>query len=221
VFALSSSGIRIWDSVPYRERYKERPQASDSTGTATSDPSLAASSATTESATYRAALALAYLRQRRSADAELLFRDLLTERRQSHGTNSVEAAETLSSLGLALVNQRKFPEAEAVLRECLAIREAKLPESWTRFNVASLLGGALLGQKKFAEAEPLLLSGYAGMKERESKIPAKNRGNFKASLSRLVQLYTDWAKPEQAAEWKKKLAEFDQAHPAQPPAATK
>ncbi len=33
-----------------------------------------------------------------------------------------------------------------------------------------MLGGALLGQKKYDAAEPLLLKGYAGLKQREGAI---------------------------------------------------
>ena len=34
---------------------------------------------------------------------------------------------------------------------------------------------------------------------------------IKESLERLVQLYEAWGKPAQAAEWKEKLAAFEQA----------
>ena len=73
-----------------------------------------------------------------------------------------------------------------------------------------MLGGSLLGQKKYAEAEPLLLSGYEGMKQREDKIPATGKSRVKETLQRLVQLYESTGQSEKAAEWKKKLAEFDQ-----------
>jgi len=74
-------------------------------------------------------------------------------------------------LGQYLLSRKKFVEAEPVLRECLTLREKKQPDIWTTFNAKSLLGGALLGQKKYDEAEPLLLTGYEGMKARESSIP--------------------------------------------------
>lgn len=47
------------------------------------------------------------------------------------------------------------------------------------------------------------------MKRREDKIPAVNKPRLKESLQRLVQLYEATGRPDQAAEWKKKLAEFD------------
>ena len=85
------------------------------------------------------------------------------------------------------------------------IRERTLPDDWSLFNTKSMLGGALAGQKKFQEAEPLLLEGYSGMKEREAKIPPAAKTRLAESLERLVQLYDAWGKPDQAAEWRKKL----------------
>ena len=74
-----------------------------------------------------------------------------------------------------------------------------------------MLGDSLLGQKKYTEAEPLLVSGYEGMKQRQDKIPANGRVRLKEALQRLVQLYEETGRPDQAAEWKQKLAEFDRA----------
>jgi hypothetical protein len=79
------------------------------------------------------------------------------------------------------------------------------------FNTRSLLGGSLLGQKKYAEAEPLLRSGYEGMKVREDEMPAAGTIRLVQALERLVQLYEDTARPDEAAQWKQKLAEFDKA----------
>ncbi len=107
-------------------------------------------------------------------------------------------------------------------RECLAIREQQLPDDWRTFNARNLLGGSLLGQKKYAEAEPLLLSGYQGMKQREEKILAAGRPRVPETLQRLVQLYEQTGRADQAAEWKQKLTEFEKAEaeqkkPAPPP----
>jgi eukaryotic-like serine/threonine-protein kinase len=53
-----------------------------------------------------------------------------------------------------LLESQRYAAAEQVLGESLAIREKQVPESWLRFNAASMLGGALLGQKKYDEAKP-------------------------------------------------------------------
>ena len=58
------------------------------------------------------------------------------------------------------------------------------------------------------DAEPSLRSGYEGMKARESAIPAAVRQTrLQEALQRLVQLYEETNRPEQAAEWKQRLAE--------------
>ena len=80
------------------------------------------------------------------------------------------------------------------------------PTSWLRFHTLSQLGASLTGQGKFAEAEPFLLTGYDGLVERQSTIPAARRQELEAAGTRLTQLYQAWGKPEKAAEWSRKLA---------------
>jgi eukaryotic-like serine/threonine-protein kinase len=120
-----------------------------------------------------------------------------------------------------LLADGKFAEAEPLARECLAIRERQIPDEWLTFNTRSLLGTSLLGQKKYTEAEPLLLAGYEGMKQREEKVLAGGgRSRLKETLQRLVQLYEATARPDQAAEWKQKLAELESLQGATGRAAT-
>ena len=114
-------------------------------------------------------------------------------------------ARALVDLGLTRLELGKFAEAEAPLREGLAILEKASPESWERFDAMVLLGASLSGQKKYPEAEPLMVSGREGLAARESSIPAPNRGCLADAGRRLISLYTDWGKPEKAAEWKAKL----------------
>jgi tetratricopeptide (TPR) repeat protein len=127
----------------------------------------------------------------------------------------------LAQQSTALLANGKFAEAEPLARECLAIREKQNSDDWLTFNARSLLGGSLLGQKKHAEAEPLLLAAYEGMKQHEARIPTNGRPRLKETLQRLVQLYDATARPDQAAQWKQKLAEFTKAEaeklPGEPP----
>jgi len=142
------------------------------------------------------------------AEAEALLREALVLHRAMFAADHPRVASTLASLTHVLVDEGKFAEAELPARECVRIREEKLPDNWLTFNAQSLLGGSLLGQKKYAEAEPLLLSGYDGMKQREDKIPEVGKPRIKEALERLIQLYEAWGKPQRAAEWKQKMAEF-------------
>jgi tetratricopeptide (TPR) repeat protein len=150
-------------------------------------------------------LALVHLDRGDYARAEPLLREALAGKRRTAGADAPVVARLLSWLGVIALKQQKYAEAEVALRECLAIRDAKLPDDWSRFNAQSLLGAALLGQGKYAEAEPLLLSGYAGLKQRAATISAEFKDRVPEALERLVQLCEATGKPEEAAKWKKEL----------------
>jgi len=152
------------------------------------------------------------------AGLELLHRKSVEDLRTRLPVDESKLAAALAGLTQTLMAQKQFTEAEPPARECLALREKRLPDDWRTFNARSLLGGSLLGQKKYAEAEPLLLSAFEGIKQREDKIPANGKVRLPESLRRLVQLYEATGQPEKAAEWKAKLAEFDQG--GTEPAAT-
>ena len=93
-----------------------------------------------------------------------------------------------------------------MFRTALSAYEKTRPDSWQRYNTQSLLGASLERQGKYSEAEPLLLSGYRGMVERRTTIPAEsqilvdNAGNWAS------RLYQDRGEPEKAAEWREKTS---------------
>src|SRR5262249_15506100 len=123
------------------------------------------------------------------------------------GPDSVATAAVQQALGDCYLHERKDTQAEQVLRACLATVEKTQPDAWETFQTRSLLGGALLGQKKYEEAEPLLLGGYAGMKEREARIPMPERPRLAEAAERLAKLYESQGKKEQAEEWRRKEKE--------------
>ena len=125
--------------------------------------------------------------------------------KERSGTDSLPYAAQLAALGLNLLREEKWPEAEEALREALTTRRKHQPEEWTTFNSVSALGGAYLGQERFSKAEPLLVEAYEGMKAREDKIPEAAKVRLTEAVQRLVDLYTAWEKPEEAARWKAKL----------------
>jgi serine/threonine protein kinase/DNA-binding SARP family transcriptional activator len=137
--------------------------------------------------------------------AEPLLRELLATRRRILRPEDPLIAASLAILATNLLEQKKFAEAETVVRECLATREKIQPDEWTTSNTKSLLGGSLLGQKKYAEAEPLLLAGLEGMLNRDAKIPPPAKVRLTEALQRLVQLYEETNKPEEAAKWRAEL----------------
>jgi eukaryotic-like serine/threonine-protein kinase len=144
------------------------------------------------------------------AEAESALQEALAIRRKLLPVNDPKLATALDRLAMLHLERQKFAEAELLARECLTIREQSIPGDWLTFHARSLLGGSLLGQRKYVEAEPLLLSGYEGLKEREDKMRADVRAlRLKQSLQRLAELYEATAQPDQAAEWQRRLAEFD------------
>jgi serine/threonine protein kinase/tetratricopeptide (TPR) repeat protein len=153
---------------------------------------------------YLRNLADCYVRMQAPEKAEPLYRELVEFLKGSAGAESVEYAGELSLLGMFLLGQKRTADAEAALREALRVRELKQPDVWTTFNTRSLLGACLLAQERYADAEPLLVSGYEGLKAREAAIAANARGRLKEALGRLVRLYDEWGKPEQAAAWRAK-----------------
>jgi non-specific serine/threonine protein kinase/serine/threonine-protein kinase len=117
------------------------------------------------------------------------------------------AANAGELLGFNLTKQRKYAQAEPVLRRALALREKGSRDDWGYFRAQAVLGAALAGLRRYAEAEPLLLSGYDGMRQRLSRMPAKERKWVRSSGEQIVDLYSRWPKPEQAARWRAKLEE--------------
>jgi serine/threonine protein kinase/tetratricopeptide (TPR) repeat protein len=158
-------------------------------------------------------LAVSYLAAKQPAKALPLFQDFLERQRKRLGDNPA-LAELLAGVALKLLQAEESAAAEPILRECLAIREKHNPNAWNTFNTRSALGGSLLGQQKYAESEPLLLSGFEGMKQRETQIPLEAKVRLIEAMERLVRLYESTNDKDKAAEWRKKLdAARDAAKP--------
>ncbi len=137
--------------------------------------------------------------------AEPFLRELVSFLREHPGDRSYLLGNGLGDLAFNLLEQKKYTEAEPVARECLAIRSKNKPEWWTTFYTRTLVGAALSGQKKYADAEPLLVQGFAGLRERQSKMNNDSKFTLVEALERVVQLYEDWGKPADAAKWRKEL----------------
>ena len=73
----------------------------------------------------------------------------------------------------------------------------------------SVLGESLAGQKKFKEAESILLERLT----RLSETPGTSAGDKQDAIEQIIKLYSDWGKPEKAAEWKKKLSSVSEGTP--------
>jgi serine/threonine protein kinase len=164
-----------------------------------------------EVATLLGRLGFVFLEKGNLAEAEKVCAEAVEMRRQLLGNGHYLSAIALRNLAGVLWREGKLAEAEPLAREDLSISEKKVPDKCETFCSRSFLGGILLGQKKYAEAEPFLLTGYEGMKQREAQRPVLIKQRLAEGAKRLVQLYEATDRPEQAAQWKKKLAEFDEA----------
>jgi len=115
--------------------------------------------------------------------------------------------------GNALLDAGRFTEAEPVLREALDYMEhvnagnKQKGDAWVADALRSRLGEALHRQGRHAEAEPLLLAGYAGMKEKDEKLPIGDR-NLSNAAERLVRLYTALGRPDEAMKWQAERAKY-------------
>ncbi len=161
-------------------------------------------SASTEAATNRHTeprrLALLYGLEGKNAQAELLYTRVLETQRRVLGEQHPDTVRSITSLGLLYLNMGKNGQAETTLRTALNAYEKVSPDSWERFNCASILGASLTGQKKYQEAEPLVIGGYEAMSRRKATIPAGSSSALDQAGRRIVQLYRSWRKTAKAAD---------------------
>ena len=132
-------------------------------------------------------------------------RNTLACRRKTIKADSPLLASDLMDLGRNLLNRGRWSDAESLLREGREICEKAMPHNWRRCDARSLLGGGLLGQGLYREAEPLILTGYEEMRAHESRIPVPERFRLREAAERLVRLYEEWGKSDQATAWKAKV----------------
>lgn len=131
-------------------------------------------------------------------------REALEATRKQVAKDATPLNRALGALGSDLVDEEKWSDAEPVLRECLALREKYEMEEPSTFNARSMVGMSLLGQRKYAEAEPLLVDGYQGLKARQANYVGGDE-RATSALQRLVRLYEESGKKDEAAKWRREL----------------
>jgi len=115
-----------------------------------------------------------------------------------------QAAVAAELLGVNLVEQRKYSQAEPVLRQAVTYRVKGDKDDWQLYRAQAFLGAALSGLKRYPEAEKLLLSGQQGLEQRLSRMPADQKKWVHFSAEQMVDLYSGWGKPDEAAQWRGK-----------------
>jgi tetratricopeptide (TPR) repeat protein len=147
----------------------------------------------------KADLGLLYFLKGDYARAEAQDRTALVLLRKYPGPDQPVHASTEATLGLILTREGKAAEGEPYLREALTIRKKILsPGDFMIPYAASALGECLTVQKRYGEAEPLLLDSYNELK---LELGDQNKRTIEAR-QRLAKLYDDWAKPDQAAQFR-------------------
>ena len=136
------------------------------------------------------------------ADAVPLCQELLSLARTHLPDGRDGHADMLIHISGAQTRLDRLVDAEQSLREALQIRqEIYEPENWLIASAKSMLGETLIDQQRYEEAEPLVLEGYEGMRGALEVPEIRPR----EALERIVKLYEQWDKPDQAAEWRAKL----------------
>ncbi len=137
------------------------------------------------------------------AGAAAVFREVLALDTELLGEQHPYVAGTLRSLGDALMRAGDLGEAETLLREAEQRYRVALDEGhWQVSNTQSFIGECLQLQGRFEEAEELLLAAYPAL---AAQLGPDHRRTQRA-LQRVVDLYDAWGKPEEAAEYRARLA---------------
>ncbi|MBI3834430.1 MAG: serine/threonine protein kinase [Planctomycetes bacterium] len=141
------------------------------------------------------------------AGAEAYYREALEIWRRTLPANHVQVASVIESLCSTLL-PRDASQAESMLREAMAIREANPPSADNlRVRPLSMLGESLARQAKYDEAEVLLVKALDGLKEH----PHANLR--KETVTRLIWLYEQWNRRDDAAKWQAELSENSSTTP--------
>ncbi|HET9066092.1 MAG TPA: serine/threonine-protein kinase [Gemmatimonadales bacterium] len=125
-------------------------------------------------------------------------REVLALRGKTLPETHPAVSTALQVVGLALSNLDSLDSAERYLRESLELRRATFgADHWLTASGEAVLGEHLTRARRFAEAERLLL----GAEHRLTEVRGAEAPQTTATRERLVQLYTAWHRPEQAAQW--------------------
>ncbi len=153
-------------------------------------------------------LATSYTRQGRLAEADSLFQDIQETQKEKLGEDHWETCKTLNDFGVLRREQQRYEEAESMLSQALQGRQRKLgrnhPACLESKHELALLYVAM---EEYEKAEPLLLGAFHG---RETKLGLEHPHTL-GSLRELVRLYESWGKPEEAAKWRAKLSQREDA----------
>ena len=130
-----------------------------------------------------------------------------------HGKDSKEFATASIIQGVQYLELGKYSKAEELFRCGYEIRNRDMPEHWSVANTMSLLGESLVLQGKFDQAKPLLVDGYAQLKETAEQIPTQVRKQrLQSAIKRLIKLAEATDDLQSARSWQEKLQSLEKPH---------
>ncbi|GFE82393.1 hypothetical protein GCM10011487_43930 [Steroidobacter agaridevorans] len=148
-------------------------------------------------------LAETYQQQGRLAEAEELLRKQAPLAVAAFGANNSYTLDLNDCLASVLIARGEFAAALELLRETTAQRQRNAPTHWKTLNAQVLLGAALAGTGMGASAEKILMHTYDELLT--SRLPAYEGRLRKRTAEALVELYTAWNKPAEAARWRDRI----------------
>ena len=132
-------------------------------------------------------------------EAEALFRQSLALRRKLFGETHHETATSIRNLGDLFFAKGQYDEALRLYQQALDIYQKSLPpDHWMVNLTRSHIGGCLTQLKRYREAEEQLLTAHAGLKT----VRGDQHDLTRKAVSRLIELYEAWGKPDQAAPYR-------------------
>ncbi len=148
-------------------------------------------------------LALVYSRQGRYDEAEPLYLQTLEIRQRVLGEEHPDTLRSMNNLADLHHHQRRFDEAATLFEETVArARRAWPGRHWMTGVLLGNYGRTLTELQRYEDAETRLLEGHelilAGL--------GPNHWRTINQIESLANLYDVWGKPQQAAEWRAKLA---------------
>ena len=148
-----------------------------------------------------AGLGYMYYNMRRFTDAERLAREAVRIRVAAKVESGPGYAISKELLARVLCESASSPEGEQHARDALSARQnATPPEPRDIAMAEAILGRCLAAARRFEEAEKLLLGAHPRMVDQRGP----RRDNRRYAERALVDLYTAWPRPEQAAAWRAK-----------------
>ncbi len=147
-------------------------------------------------------LALAYRSVGQLDQAIELFQEIFQSRKSELGPTDEATLSIMRDLADTLSTAKEYVKAESLYRQ-LVVSLKMVGPTHVKTNLAILaLGRSLYLQEKYDEAEPFLLAGLEGLKANQE--PGRDQ-RIAQSMRRLVEFYTAWQKPDEAAKWQNEL----------------